>query len=681
MANELLEKDIQYLKGVGPKRAELYHKLGITLLRDLLTFYPRGYIDYSALTSVRDAPIGETCNIRATVYRKRGEARIRKGLSLFKVFATDGENDLAITIFNNRYAFDALKENEEYIFHGKVGGNLLKKEMISPLFISPEAAGTMEPIYHLSGSLTSKSIAANVRSVFSLLDSPLPDPLPDWVRQRYALCHIDFALRNIHFPTSAEALALSRKRLIFEELLLLQLGLFTLRGRVREEKGYPFKQVDLTGFYKCLPFTLTGAQQRVIGECVADLQGAVPMNRLVQGDVGSGKTMVAAALCSLCRQNGVQAAFMAPTELLAEQHYKTLQKVFGDYLGQIALLTSSTPAAQKRAVKSALQAGEITLVIGTHALIQQDVEFAHLALVITDEQHRFGVAQRAALAEKGENPHVLVMSATPIPRTLALILYGDLDVSVIDELPGGRLPIRTLFITPEKRQRMLGFLKKELDAGRQAYIVCPVIEESETLDLAAASQYAEKLQRGILKQYKIGLLHGKMKPAEKEAMMRAFAQNAIQVLVATTVIEVGIDVPNATIMAIENAERFGLSQLHQLRGRVGRGEHQSFCILISEAGGQETRKRLSTMCKTNDGFLIAREDLKLRGPGDFFGNKQHGLPALKIADMLTDTEMLHPIQDLAHEILEKDPSLSGAENRELQKAVQRLFAKVDDGGL
>ena len=670
--------NIKYLKGVGEKRAELYRKLGVQSVGALLRFYPRSYLDFTSPYSIADAPRDTTCVVRARVFAKNPEQRIRGGMTLYKVFATDDTSDLVLTFFNAKYAAAGLQEGSEYLFYGKVGGTLLAREMNSPLYFPITGQLGLVPVYPLTAGLSSKIVAQNVKQALALLDETFPDPLPAALREQQELCHLSYALSAIHFPPDAHALAVARKRLIFEELLTLQLALALLRRRPRQTAAAAITDADVSPFISALGFALTGAQTRAIDESLNDMRKTVPMNRLLQGDVGSGKTAVAAALCYACAKNGVQSAFMAPTEILAQQHYASLAPLLEAMGVSCALLTGSVKAAQKKEILSRLASGEIQFVVGTHALLTPEVEFIRLGLVVTDEQHRFGVLQRASLADKGGYPHVLVMSATPIPRTLALIIYGDLDVSVLDELPPGRRPVKTYLIDSAKRHRALGFIRRFLDEGRQAFIVCPAIEEGEN-DLVSATEYAARLTEEDFRGYPVGLVHGRLKPAEKERIMSRFYVGEISLLVSTTVIEVGVDVPNAVVMLIENAERFGLSQLHQLRGRVGRGRYESYCILVSDASGEQTLKRLQAMCKTNDGFKLAEEDLSLRGPGDFFGARQHGLPEMKLASLVDDIATLKLAQTCAQEILKEDQTLSNPENEGLRKGMEELFGSVGTG--
>ncbi len=668
---------IQYLKGVGEARAKLFGKLGVESVGSLVRLYPRNYEDWSKTCSILDAPIGQYCCVKAMVCHPVSKALIRKGLTIYKTEVTDGEAIMKITIFNNRFAADKLEIGEEYLFFGKVSENGFFREMNTPQIEKATSGERIRPIYPQTKDLTSRVIESCVKKALETLDEYPEDILNPSLRAQYALSDYKTALFNIHFPKTENDILAARRRLGFEELFLLQLGLLLMRGRNRKTTGTRICENHIREFLQLLPFELTGAQKRAIDEALRDMATDTPMSRLLQGDVGSGKTAVAAALAYNCAKNGCQSAIMAPTEILSQQHYRTFSSLLKDTGLRVELLVGSTPAAQKKLIKEALRNGEIDILIGTHALIQKDVVFSRLGLVVTDEQHRFGVGQRAALNSKGNNPHTLVMSATPIPRTLALMIYGDLDVSVLNELPAGRQKIETFAINGSIRQRAYGYVKKHLDEGRQGYIVCPLVEESDCLDLAAAEKYAEHLQKNEFKDYSLGLLHGKMKPKDKEDVMRRFAEGEIQLLVSTTVVEVGVDVPNAVIMVIENAERFGLSQLHQLRGRVGRGEYKSTCILISDAKGDTARQRLKIMTQTTDGFKIADEDLKLRGPGDFFGARQHGLPEMKIADLTKDMALLSGAKQAAQQVLDDDPLLAKKENAPLKKAVLDLFENME----
>lgn len=673
---------IQYLKGVGEKRARLFERLGAPTVGALLRLYPRGYEDWTSPLPIASAPLGEVCCVRGRVIRAPREHMIRKGMTLYKLRVTDDICDMDITLFNNKYGAQMLREGETYLFRGKIGGRLGHPEMISPVFQPAESGQRLQPVYPQTEGLHSRTIESAVRQALALLPDPLPDLLPQEIRQKAGLCHLRYAIENIHAPLSQEALETAKRRLIFEEFLLLQLGLFQLKKRSKNETAVCLKQDESEVFYRLLPFSPTNAQRRAVQEAMTDMMSSYPMNRLIQGDVGSGKTAVAAALCFNVVRQGYQAALMAPTEILAEQHFRGLFELLAPAGISCGLLTGSLSAPKKRALLENLAEGSISFVVGTHALLSENVKFQNLGLVVTDEQHRFGVAQRAALAQKGNHPHMLVMSATPIPRTLALMIYGDLDVSILDELPPGRQKIETFAIDSAKRERAFRFVKKHLDEGRQAYIVCPLVDgEESNSPLIAAEQYAQQLKNEIFQNYRVGLLHGKMKSAQKEKVMTDFSAGKLDLLVSTTVIEVGVDVPNAVIMVVENAERFGLSQLHQLRGRVGRGNHQSYCILISDAQNKEALRRLTVMVRTNNGFEIAEEDLKLRGPGDFFGARQHGLPSLRIADLASDMEILKEAQQASKEILANDPSLGMPEHAGLRAGVYQLFGKIGEEGL
>lgn len=667
-----LDSNIQFIKGVGEKRAKLFNSLGIFCVDSLIHFYPRKYEDWSASKSLEAVESGETVSIKATLITPVKEAMIRRGLTLFKCKFSDGENVISVTIFNNKYLAKSLRIYEDYYLYGKIEKSLLNFSMNSPKIEKAENILAIQPVYPAKEKLTSRSISKIMKTALDELGE-IEETLDDEIMQKYSLISLDKAIRNIHFPNSADDYLPARKRLIFEELLTLQLGLLKLKSNKKSETALVIKDDYSSEFEKLLPFNLTNAQKRIICECLQDMKSKYPCNRLVQGDVGSGKTAVAASLIYSVIKNGYQATMMAPTEILATQHYESLLKILAPAGINIRLLTGSTPAKEKKEIKKALFDGEIDLIIGTHALIQNDVAFKNLALVITDEQHRFGVKQRAQLAEKGEDVHTIVMSATPIPRTLGLILYGDLDISILDELPPGRQEIRTDVVDSRYHKRLYKFIKDAIARGEQCYIVCPAVEENET-NIKSAEELADELANGEFKGYNLGILHGKMKPKDKEAIMKSFASGKVSLLVATTVVEVGVDVPNATIMVIENAERFGLSTLHQLRGRVGRGNKKSYCVLVSDAKGETARERLMTMKKYSDGFKIADTDLKLRGPGDFFGSRQHGLPELKIADMVEDMDTLQNTQECAKSILRNDFSLSN--HPALKNQMNKMFENI-----
>ena len=672
-----LSRDIRYLKGVGERRAELFSKLGVTTVGALLRYYPRGYIDMRAAFSVAGAPVGERAAVRATVIKKSLPVRISGGRTMFRVLASDGDADLMLVWFNNKFAPAALKEGEEHVFFGRIAGTLVSKEIVNPLVVKEEEGEALTPQYPLTAGLSSRYIASTVRAALALGDE-LPETLPGELREKYNLIEINTATRDIHFPDTLEDAARAKQRLIFEELLTLSLGLSLIRAREKRRTAAKLKDDGLEAFIDGLPFELTSAQARSIAEIAADIKRDIPMNRLLQGDVGSGKTVCAAAAILCAAKSGWQSAVMAPTEILANQHAITFEKLLAPYGLTVGLLTSAVKGKARATLLEQIALGGVDLVIGTHAVIGEGVEFARLGLVVADEQHRFGVNQRGALAKKGERPHLLVMSATPIPRTLALIIYGDLDLSIIDELPPGRKPVKTRLVSGELRARYLNFVRETVKKGNQAYIVCPLVEDGEEpSDMLSATAYHEELCKNYLAGLTVGLLHGRMKPKDKEEVMRKFARGETQVLVATTVIEVGVDVPNATLMIIENAERFGLAALHQLRGRVGRGAHESWCILVSNTKSETARARLEIMTRTNDGFEIAREDLKTRGPGDFFGSRQHGLPELSVADLASDENVLHSALAAANGLLAKDPKLTHPEHVALRGEVARMFAKSE----
>lgn len=666
------EYDIRYLKGVGEKTARLYNKLGIFTVDDLIRHYPRKYLDYGNTVSVKDAPPDTPVFIKATMITPVKESMIRKGLTLYKCNFSDGETVIRVTIFNNKYLAKALRTFDDYILYGKVEKTFTSASMSSPQIERADKA-EVHPVYPTTEKLSVKAISNSVRNALALVGK-IPETLSDDILKKYDLVSLDFATRQIHFPSDEKNIEPARHRLIFDELLTLQLGLLKLKEKDVKGNSCKIKKDFTNEFYSLLPFTPTGAQQRAVADCIEDMQSDRMMNRLIQGDVGSGKTAVAGAVIYTVIKNGAQAALMAPTEILATQHFESFKKLFASTDVRVALLTGSVKAGEKKEIKRALCNGEIDLIVGTHALIQNDVEFENLGLVCTDEQHRFGVQQRANLAMKGDNPHLMVMSATPIPRTLGLIIYGDLDISLLDELPPGRQEIRTDVVTSAYHKRIYKFIRDAVDRGEQAYIVCSLVDEGES-DLISAKEYADNLAKNEFVGYSVGLLHGKMKPAEKDKVMQSFAEGETQILVSTTVVEVGVDVPNATVMLIENADRFGLSQLHQLRGRVGRGKNKSYCILVSDNKSDSSRERLQVMKHTSNGFDIADYDLKSRGPGDFFGKRQHGLPDLKIADMLEDTETLRQCRECALKMLESDPRLDGYP--ELCERINNMFRKTD----
>lgn len=670
--------EITYLKGVGPKRAELYKKLGVDTVEQLIELYPRDYVDFTCPKKIAEVQIGEVCAFRAFVKRKTAPFSEYARMALYKAELTDGTGNITAVFFNAKYTFAKLEEDREYLFYGKISGDMVRLQVGSPLFVEVAQGGLM-PKYPLTAGLTNNMVSANVRTALSLVE--LSETLPEGLLRRVGLISRKQAVRQIHFPQSREEYTEARRRLVFEELLTLKLGLSLMKNRGRERSGAVMRDISISDLWERLPFQPTGAQLNAVSDCIRDMQREYPMNRLVQGDVGSGKTLVAAAAAYFCCRNGYSALVMAPTEVLAQQHHRTFSELLEPLGVRVELLSGSMTAKQKAEVRARAESGETGVLIGTQALIQKSSVVKNAGLVIVDEQHRFGVAQRAALAEKGAAPHILAMSATPIPRTLALIVYGDLEVSVLNEMPRGRLPVKTYAVDSTFRQRVYNFIKKHIAAGRQAYIVCPLVENSEgKSEKASAIEYYNGLVNGDFRDIPTGLLYGKLKQSEKDRVMAEFKSGSLKLLVSTTVIEVGIDVPNAVVMLIENAEQFGLSQLHQLRGRVGRGSEQSFCILMSDSRSEYTKARTDVMVRTTDGFEIAREDLRLRGPGNFFGREQHGLPPLKVADIADDSAVLEEVDKLAGEILRADPTLSDEKSRMLRSGVERLFGTNGDYG-
>ena len=673
-----LNSSVRYLKGVGEQRAKLLEKLGIGCIGDLLSYFPRAYEDRTHILPIAEAPLEENICIRATVAMPPTLQRIRKGMELVKLRAFDDSGSVDITYFNQVYRRDQLKQGETYIFYGKLSGTLLRRSMANPDFepAHKEGAktGRILPRYPLCRGINNATILSCVKNALEIAQENVPDYLPASLCQSEGLAQARFAYENIHFPADYGALELARRRLVFEELFLLACAMGSMRHKRQKRPGLIIPAQDLSEFYSALPFSPTSAQRRVIAQSAEDMASGQCMNRLIQGDVGSGKTLVAAALVWCACRSGHQSAFMAPTEILAEQHTETLRGFLSPFGIVVEKLTGAMTAREKRSIKTRLASGEIDLLVGTHALLTSDVEFSDLALVITDEQHRFGVSQRGALSAKGHTPHVLVMSATPIPRTLALMIYGELDVSIIDELPPGRQKVDTHHVNESYRHRLYGFMEKLISEGRQVFVVCPMVEENEELDdaLRSATEHAQTLS-SIFPQHRVACIHGRMKAKEKEAIMASVVRGEVDILVSTTVIEVGVDVPNAALMVIENAERFGLSQLHQLRGRVGRGQHKSYCILVSDATTDDARSRFKAMCSTNDGFKISEEDLRLRGPGDFFGSRQHGLPDMHIASLCSEMHVLQKAQDCARTLLERDPELSLPEHRKLKERITQLF--------
>jgi len=671
-----LQDSILKLPGIGPKKAELFHNLGVKTIWDLICLFPRAYEDRTTLRTIDHLEPGEPACFEAMVISDPRTNHIRKGLDITHVTVADQTGRLKITFFNQRFAAANLRYGESYLFYGTMDGGFTGTGMTNPVFEPLAQTGTVTncilPVYPQTAGLTSKVIRKAVQLAMERCLDDLPEVLPSHILARYGFCDCKTAYRYIHSPNSFSEVELARKRLIFEEFFIFSCGLSMLRARRQQVSRPPMTQTDVTDFIRSLPFRPTGAQTKAIAEIAADFRRPVPMNRLLQGDVGSGKTLVAAAAMYCAARNGLQSAMMAPTEILAEQHHKTLTSMLKHTGIRCCLLTGSMSAAKKREVKQSILDGSCQIIVGTHALISQDVAYHNLGLVVADEQHRFGVAQRSALAEKGEHPHLLVMSATPIPRTLALILYGDLDVSVLNEKPAGRQQIDTFLVDESMRARINAFIRRQVSEGHQVYIVCPAVQEDEENSMKSVELWSETLQQTVFPDLRVGLLHGQMKGSEKDAVMSAFASGNYEILVATTVIEVGVDVPNATLMVIENAERFGLSQLHQLRGRVGRGSAKSYCVLFSSNKNAETLQRLRTLCKTNDGFVIAEEDLSQRGPGDFFGSRQSGLPVFRMANLTTDLSILTDAKEAADDYLQQNGGFIGTDG--LSQRITALFS-------
>ena len=675
-----LSDPITILRGIGPAKAKQFENLNIFTLEDLICHFPRGYEDRTRLVTIDRLQVDVPACFRATVMNSPRTSHVRKGLDITRVQVADHTARLNLTFFNSRFVQDNLHYGKEYIFYGAVSGDFIGYNMTNPVFESPDSQPVSTrrilPIYPLTAGLTNAAVLKAVRQALALCDPPA-EIIPPELRRRFGILPAETAYRAIHEPRDMAEAEAAKKRLIFEEFFVFSAGLSLMRAARAEKRCPPCDNLNLTPFFAALPFRLTGAQKRCIDEICADLRRGTPMNRLVQGDVGSGKTMVAAAAAYAAVTNGRQAALMAPTEILAEQHYGGLSKLLEPLGIRVGLLTGSLTPKNKALVRERIAAGELDLVIGTHALVTDKTAFADLGLVITDEQHRFGVGQRSKLSAKGEDPHLLVMSATPIPRTLALLMYGDLDVSVLDELPPGRQGVDTFLVNESYRPRINNFIRKHAANGNQIYVVCPTVEETEGMSLKSAAQWAELLQTAVFPDLRVALLHGQMRAAEKEAVMARFAKGEADILVATTVIEVGVDVPNATLMIVEDADRFGLSQLHQLRGRVGRGQDKSYCILTSQNRNTETLQRLKAFCRTTDGFKIAQEDLKLRGAGDFFGSRQSGLPTFRVASLGSDMETLTVAQQASKDWIEHHGTADTPEARALRARIQSLFDRSD----
>lgn len=676
MINEVLNESIKKLKGVGDKRACALLRLNIKTVGDMLSFFPREYEDRTKIKRISECAHGENVCVRATVISPVKCNYVRKNLIIYSARVTDGLINMDVTWFNIRFIENAIKPGEEYIFFGKFE-QFPKRQITSPIFEKPgvnRQIGKIVPVYPLTSGITQKMMIDLAQQALSLTKGKLSETLPQNVITKAGLCEINYAYKNIHFPESLETKNAARHRFVFEELFSLQLALMQIKKDREVKKAQPIKDTScMKEFLAQLPFELTNAQKNALRDILSDMKKSVPMSRLIQGDVGSGKTIVAAGAMFAAIKNGMQAALMAPTEILATQHFESLSPLLLKFGIKTKLLLGSLTKSKKKEILSEIESGEVSAIIGTHALLSENVKYKNLGLAITDEQHRFGVNQRKTLLDKGQNPHSLIMTATPIPRSLALILYCDLDVTQIKELPPGRKPVKTIVANESLRARVWGFVNKEVLSGGQVYIVCPLVEESENLDLKSVTLFADELKNSIFKNLKTGFVHGKMKAADKESVMNAFAKGDIDILVATSVIEVGVNVPNASIMIIENAERFGLSQLHQLRGRVGRGQKEAYCILFPKSSNEITKKRMEVMKETGDGFIISEEDLKLRGPGDFFGTMQHGLPPLKTANLYEDIDVLSETTSFVKEILEKDPHLLSDENRQISAKISSLF--------
>ena len=676
-----LSDPVTILKGVGPSKAKQLAALNIHTLEDLICHFPRGYEDRTRILTIDKLQPDTPACFKAMVMNTPSTAHIRKGLDVTKVQVADYTGRLQLTFFNQKFTTDKLQYGKEYIFFGTLSSDLFGNSMTSPVFEElgsvPVVTRRVMPIYPLTAGLSNAVMCKTIQQAMAICDPP-KEVLPESVRRQYGILPAERAYRIIHEPASMEEAEMAKKRLIFEEFFVFSAGLSLMRAARAGKQTPPYKNTDLTAFYEALPFTLTGAQMRAIADIAADMTRGTPMNRLIQGDVGSGKTMVAAAAAYLAIQNGKQAALMAPTEILAEQHCRGLTKLLQPLGIRVCLLTGGLTPKNKQLTRDAIAAGEYDLVVGTHALVTDSTQFQNLGLVVADEQHRFGVAQRSKLSEKGTDPHLLVMSATPIPRTLAIIMYGDLEVSILDELPPGRQQTDTFLVNESYRARINAFIRKQVGEGHQCFVVCPAVEESEGLDLKAATVWAETLQKTVFPELRVTLLHGQMKGSEKDAVMAAFARGEADVLVATTVIEVGVDVPNATLMVIEDADRFGLSQLHQLRGRVGRGDAKSYCILKSDNKNAETLARLKALCATTDGFKIAEEDLKLRGPGDFFGSRQSGMPVFRVANLSCDLVTLKQAQQASKDWIEQEGTAATREAETLRNRIGTLFLRAQN---
>lgn len=674
-----LESPVTEIKSIGEERSRKLSKLGIFTVKDLIEHFPRDYEDRSQIRNISDIQINEENTFIGKVKGVPDDIRV-KNLRMIKAKIEDSTGKVTAVWYNQPYMKKAFKEGVDYIFTGKAVKKYSRIEIQSPEFevVSENdtlSGGRIVPVYPATSGISQKILRGLIKDTIDATGNQLCDFMPLWVRKQYKLCDRNFAIQNIHFPENNDSFFIARRRLVFEELFILQTALLRMKTAFKEnKKGIVFENTKcINDVLDILPFNLTDAQNKVLGEIMSDIKDGKAMNRLVQGDVGSGKTAVALIVAYMAIKNGFQSALMVPTEVLAGQHYEFFSEMFGKLGIETVLLTGSLKKKEKDLILDKVKTGQAKMIIGTHAVIQENVEFYNLGMVITDEQHRFGVRQRGTLSEKGNNPHVLVMTATPIPRTLALILYGDLDISIIDHLPPGRQKIDTLGVNSSYHDRIYGFIKKEVDRGRQVYIICPMIDDNDKLDVQSVTSYTEKLKDEIFSEYSVECLHGKIKPKEKQDIMDRFSRNEVNILVSTTVIEVGINVPNATIMLIENAERFGLAQLHQLRGRVGRGNEKSYCILVSDSKSKVAIERVKMMTKSSDGFEISEMDLKLRGPGEFFGTKQHGLPEMKIANLYKDMDILKEAQKAAFDIIKYDENMEKEENELLLRELQNII--------
>ncbi len=675
-----LTDDVQFVKGVGPNRVALLNKLNIFTLQDLITYFPREYEDRSKPKKIAETVNGEECLIEGIVTSRIREIRTyRKNMTIYKLIVRDETDSCELVWYNQSYLKKMFKMGETYKFYGRINKKIGMTEMLSPVYDiegKNNNTGKIIPIYPLTYNLSQNTIRKIIETGLEMAIDKIQESLPEYLLNGYQLMGLKEAISKIHFPNELADFEKARKRLAFEELLTMQLLLLSIKNKYQnEEPGIRFgKDVHMSDVINDLPFKLTKAQTRVLEEIDNDMESDKAMNRLLQGDVGSGKTIVSIIASYKAVKSGYQVAMMAPTSILATQHMENFKNILEKYNIKCELLLGNTSKKKKEDIIKRLENGDIDVIIGTHSLLEENVVFKNLGLVITDEQHRFGVRQRSTIASKGKNPDVLVMTATPIPRTLALILYGDLDISIIDELPPNRKKIDTFAVRKSLEERVNNFIKKQVDEGRQAYIVCPLVEENEEIEAKSVLELFEKYKTEVFKEYRVEYLHGKMKPKEKDEIMQKFKDGKIDILISTTVIEVGVDVPNANIMVIENAERFGLAQLHQLRGRVGRGEFKSYCILKYQGNSEMIRKRMQVMQDTNDGFIISEKDLELRGSGEFFGTKQHGIPEFKVANLFEDIKLLKLVQNISIQILQEDPLLELEKNDKLKKIVEEKLS-------